>query len=163
VCTLSVDPVPLSFKSGFFRFVEDLAAIATKFNVNFPMPATLKLTREEEETFMILRALALNEPLDLERFTPTFTKSPENAMVVPQQFRDDFVLRIENENVNATLFGTHIRVGPTRILIDQAKVIQPTATINKFVKAKMGASIPIPLRPLLPVRFELVDRSALLS
>ena len=58
LCTLSVDPLPLSFKPGFFRFVEDLASIATRFNVNFPMPATLKLPRDEEETFMILRAFA---------------------------------------------------------------------------------------------------------
>ena len=156
ICTLSVDPLPLPFTSSFLKFVEDLAVIAARFGVNFPMPTTLKLTREEEETFMILRALALNEPLEVDRFTATFTKCPENAMVVPQQFRDEIVLRMEHEDVNATLFGAYIRVGPTRILIDRAKVIQFAATMKKFITARMGANIPIQLHPLVPIRFELV-------
>jgi hypothetical protein len=163
LCMLSVDPLPLSYRSGFFRFVEDLAVIAAKFNVNFPMPATLQLPRSEEEAFLILRALALNEPLELTRFTATFIKCPENATVIPQQFRDEIVLRMEHENSTATLFGTPIRLGPTRIQIDRAKVIQLSVTMKKFTKAKMGANVPIPLRPLVPVRFELVDRTALLS
>jgi hypothetical protein len=162
LCTLAVDPLPLPFKPGFFRFVEDLASISTRFNVNFPMPATLKLAREEEETFMILRALALNEPLELDRFTATLTKCPENATVVPQQFRDEIILRMEHENSTATLFGTPLRLGPMRIQIDRAKVIQMSATMKKFTKAKMGTGVPIPFRPLVPVRFELVDRTALL-
>jgi hypothetical protein len=162
LCTLVVDPLQLSFKPGFFRFVEDLAAIATKFNVNFPMPSTLKLPRDEEETFMILRAFALNEPLELTRFTASFIKCPENATVVPQQFRNEIVVRLEHENANATLFGVPIRLGPTRIQVDRAQVIQLSATMKKFTNAKMGTAVPIRLRPLVPVRFELVDYAALL-
>jgi hypothetical protein len=37
-----------------------------------------------------------------------------------------------------------------------------SATMKKFTKAKMGTGVPIPFRPLVPVRFELVDRTALL-
>lgn len=88
-------------------------------------------------------------------------KSPENATVVPEQFGCEIVLRMEHENPTAALFGTPIRLGPIRIHIDRAKVIQLAATMKKFTKAKMGASVPIPLRPLVPVRFELVDRAAL--
>jgi len=162
LCTLSVDPLPLNFKPGFFRFVEDLASIATRFNVSFPMPASLKLSNDEEQTFMILRALALNKALEINRFTTTFIKCPENAKVVPQQFRDEIVLRLEHQDSTATLFGTPIRLGPTRIQIDRAKVIQLSATMKKFTKVKMGMGVPIPLRPLVPVRFELVDRGDLL-
>jgi hypothetical protein len=79
---------------------------------------------------------------------------------VPQQFRSEIVLRLEHENSNATLFGTPIRLGPTRIQVDRAQVIQLSATMKKFTNAKMGTAVPIPLRPLVPVRFELVDRAA---
>lgn len=95
-------------------------------------------------------------------FTATFTKGPENATVIPQQFRGEIVFRMEHQNSIATLFGASIRLGPSRIQVDRAKVIQLAATMKKFTKAKMGANVPILLRPLVPVRFELVDRAALL-
>jgi hypothetical protein len=163
LCTLLVDPLELSFKPGFFRFVRDLASIAAKFKVNFPMPHSLRLPKNEEEAFLILRALALNEPLELTRFTATFTKCPENAAVISTQFGGEFLLRTEHQNSTATLFGTPVRLGPTRIQMDRAKVLQLTATMKKFAKAKMGDNIPIPFRPLVPVRFELVDRASLLQ
>jgi hypothetical protein len=67
------------------------------------------------------------------------------------------VVRLEHENANATLFGVPIRLGPTRIQVDRAQVIQLSATMKKFTNAKMGTAVPIRLRPLVPVRFELVE------
>jgi len=45
--------------------------------------------------------------------------------------------------------------------VDRAQVIQISATMKRFTNAKMGTAVPIRLRPLVPVRFELVDRAAL--
>lgn len=163
LCTLACDPLPLRFKPRFLKFVKDLSAIAAKFNANFAMPSTLTLPPDEEEAFMLLRAFALNEPLELNRFTPTLIKSPENATIVPQQFRDEIVLRLEHENSTAVLFGTTIRLGSTKIQMDRVEVLQFSNTMKRFSGAKMGEAVPIPLRPLVPVRFEIVEPKALLS
>lgn len=163
LCTLACDPLPLRFKPRFLRFVKDLSAIAARFHANFAMPFTLTLPHDEEEDFMLLKAFALNEPLELNRFTATLIKSPENATIVPQQFRDEIVLRLEHENSTAVLFGTTIRLGSTRIQMDRVEVIQFSNTMKRFSDAKMGEAVPIPLRPLVPVRFEIVEPAALLS
>ena len=126
------------------------------------MPDTLGLPEEEEEAFLILRAFARNEPVELSQFTTTFVKSSANATVIPERFRKEMMLRMEHQNSTARLFGTSIRIGPSRIQLDRAKVVQLAATMRKFREAPMGAGVTIRLRPLVPVRFELVNRSALL-
>ena len=75
-------------------------------------------------------------------------------MVVPEQFREEMALRFEHPNSVATLFGTNIQVGPTRIQIDRAEVIELSATMKRFNEAKIGTAVPFSFRPLVPVRFE---------
>jgi hypothetical protein len=163
LCTLQVEPLALSYNEGFFRFVEDLNAIATKFNSNFVLPEATAFSLDDEETFRILRAFTLSEPLDLANFTSRLIKSPENVDLVPQQFRDEMMFRMEHEGAIARLFGTQIKLGPTVIQIERAKVEGLVETLQRFAGAKMGTAVPISLRPLTPVQFLLVDRASLLS
>ena len=158
---LAVDPLALEFKESFFAFVRDLETIAQKFCVDLTLPTTY--SPDEEETFRILRALALNEPMNLKNFTTRLIKSAENAAVVPQQFREEMVFRMEHDSVKATLFGTNIDVGPTVIQIERAKVERLPETLQAFAKAKMGTAVPISLRPLSPVQFQSVKPELLLS
>ena len=51
LCTLLVNPLPAPFKPKFFQFVEDLAAIADRFQVDLRTPDTLRLSPEEREIF----------------------------------------------------------------------------------------------------------------
>ncbi len=163
LCKLQVEPLPLPFKRGFFKFVDDLAAIATTFRVNLIMPDTLEMTRDAEETLLMLRAFALGEPLELDGFRNSLIKSAENATLVPQQFSEEIAFRMEHENATAMLFGTPIRLGPTAIHVGRAEVVKFSETMQRFAKAKMGTSVPIALRPLMPVHFDLIERKALLS
>lgn len=161
--TLQVEPLPLDFKDGFFRFIEDLNAIAIKFNSNFVLPEGAAFSADDEETFGILRAFALGEPQNITRFRTTVIKSPENAELFPEQFQEEQVFRMEHEDVKARLFGTDINLGPTVIQIDHAKVEDFADTLQRFAKANMGTAVPITLRPITPVRFLLVDAASLLS
>ena len=90
-------------------------------------------------------------------------KSVQNADLVPQRFRDEMVFRMEHEAANAKLFGTQIKLGPTVIQIDRAKVEGLAETLHRFENARMGTAVPISLRPLVPVRFQAVERASLLA
>jgi hypothetical protein len=105
----------------------------------------------------------LSQPLNLTNLTSRLIKSPENANLVPQQFRDEMVVRIEHESATAKLFGTQINIGASVIQIDRARVERLPETLQRFAEAKMGTPVPISLRPLTPVNFLLVDRTSLLS
>lgn len=163
LCTLQVEPLPLPFKEAFFRFIDDLSAIATKFNSTFVLPEATGFTDDDEETFRLLRAIARNEPLDLSNLTTRLIKSAENADLVPQQFRDEMVFRMEHEAASAKLFGTQIKLGPTVIQIDRAKVEGLAETLQRFENSRIGTPVAISLRPLVPVRFQAVERTSLLS
>jgi hypothetical protein len=163
LCTLRVEPLSLSFNEPFSAFIDDLNAISTKFNSNFILPEATSLSSDDEETFRLLRAFALSEPLNLTNFKSRLIKLPENAKLVPQQFRDEMMFRLEHENATATLFGAEIKLGPTVIQIDRAMVEKLPETLQRFASAKMGSSVPISLRPLTPVNFRLVERESLLS
>lgn len=161
--TLQVEPLSLGFKEGFFKFIDDLNTITLKFNSNFVLPEATGFSADDEETFRILRALALEEPLKLSRLRTTLIKSPENVELVPQQFQEEMVFRMEHKSARARLFGTDIVLGPTVVQIDHAKVEDLAGTLQRFAKAKMGAAVLISLRPLTPVRFLLVDAASLFS
>jgi hypothetical protein len=163
LCTLQVEPLSLPFKDAFFTFVDDLNAIATKFNSNFVLPDVTGFSDDDEETFRLLRAIARDEPLDLSNFTTRLMKSVQNADLVPQRFRDEMVFRMEHEAANAKLFGTQIKLGPTVIQIDRAKVEGLAETLHRFENARMGTAVHISLRPLVPVRFQAVERASLLA
>jgi len=163
LCTLCIEPLALSFSETFFGFIDDLAAIATKFDSNFVLPEAAGFSSDDEETFRILRAFALSEPLNVTNLTARLMKSPENAGLVPQQFRGEMAFRMEHESATVTLFGTRINMGPTVIQIDRAEVERLPETLQRFAKAKVGTAVPISLRPLTPVTFLLVDPASLLK
>ena len=161
--TLRVDPLALSFTQAFFTFIDDLNAIATKFNSDFILPEATGFNSDDEKAFRILRAFVSSQPLNLTNLRSTLIKSPENAVLVAQQFRDELAFRIEHQGATAKLFGTQINLGPSVIQIERAQVERLRQTLQRFARAKMGAAVPLSLRPLTPVSFRLVDRSGLLS
>lgn len=163
LCRVCIEPLALPFKKGFFSFIDDLDAIATKFKSNFVLPDAAGFNSEDEKTFRILRAFALSEPLNLTNLTTGLVKSPENAELVPQQFRDEMSFRMEHESATAVLFGTQLNIGSCVVQIDRAKVDRLSQTLQRFAKAKMGAAVPISLRPLSPVSFLLVNPASLLA
>ena len=163
ICKLVTEPLPLSFNDWFYAFVDDLSVIATRFNCDIVLPSSEGFTSDDEETFKILRALALRQPLDIETFTIQLVKSEENAKLVQQQFRQEMVFRFEHESVKASLFGTPIDVGPTLIEMERARVEDVEDTLALFDRTELGSAVPIRIHPLTPVRFSLVERSALIS
>jgi len=163
LCVLQVKPLPFSFSATFYTFIDDLNTIAKRFNSDFILPERSSFSADDEETFRILRAFALSEPMDLTNLTCRLIKSPENAELVPQQLREETMFRMEHESATASLFGTQMSLGPTVIQVDRAKVERLPETLKVFVKAEIGSAVPISLRPLVPVRFLLVDRASLLS
>ena len=164
LCALQLDPLTLSFNEPFFTFIDDLNAIAKKFNTNFILPEENGISSDDEESFCVLRSLALSQPLNLTNFRTKLVKSPENADLFRRQFREEmFAFRIEHENPKAKLFGTQIDLGPTVIQIDRARVEGFPETVWRFKRAKMGDAVPISLQPLAPVHFLLADRASLFS
>lgn len=163
LCTMSTDPLPLSFTDKFYAFVDDLNAISTRFGCDIPLPEAEEFTSENEETFTILRALALAQPLDIETFTIYLVKSEENATMVEQQFRQEMVFRLEHESARASLFGTPIQVGPTVIQIERGIVEDVEDTLDMFKRAEIGSAVPIRIHPLTPVLLALVERGVLFS
>ena len=163
LCTMSTDPLPLSFTDKFYAFVDDLNAISTRFGCDIPLPEAEEFTSENEETLTILRALALAQPLDIETFTIRLVKSEENASMVEQQFRQEMVFRFEHESARASLFGTPIQVGPTVIQIERGIIEDLEDTLDRFKRAEIGSAVPIGIHPLTPVPLALVERGALFS
>jgi hypothetical protein len=163
LCTMSTDPLPLSFTDKFYAFVDDLNAISTRFGCDIPLPEAEEFTSENEETLTILRALALAQPLDIETFTIRLVKSEENASMVEQQFRQEMVFRFEHESARASLFGTPIQVGPTVIQIERGIIEDLEDTLDRFKRAEIGSAVPIRIHPLTPVPLALVERGALFS
>ena len=144
LCTMSTDPLPLSFTDKFYAFVGDLNAISTRFGCDIPLPEAEEFTSENEETFTILRALALAQPLDIETFTIRLFKSEENASMVEQQFRQEMVFRFEHESARASLFGNPIQVGPTVIQIERGIIEDLEDTLDRFKQAEIGSAGPDP-------------------
>jgi len=163
LCSMRSAALQLPFTEKFYEFVNDLNTIATRFSSDFVLPEGQAFSSEDEETFVILRALAFGTPLEIETFTIQLIKSEENAAIVEQQFRQELVFRLEHENVRASLFGTPIQVGATVVHIERGVVKDAEDAIERFKRAQVGASVPIPIQPLTPVKFVVVEREDLLS
>lgn len=163
LCKFRIDPLPPVLSDGTLQVVEDLNSIAAKFNKNFVLPEDDAFGPADEETFRILRAFTLGEPLELENFRSNLIKTTENSRLVSSNLSEEMAFRLEHESATATLFGTHIDLGPTIIQIDRARINDLSMTIQNFSRAEIGAAVPISLTPLTPVHFRLTDRASLLS
>jgi hypothetical protein len=163
ICTIALEPILLPFGEPFFRFITDLNTIATKFGSNIILPEIDRLTAEDREVFSILRAFALNEPLDMGKFSGTVLKSSENAESIAKMLSTEMNLRLEHESTNASLFGNQINLGATRITIERAKVNKLRETMNSFSRAKPGQSVSFSFLPLVPAKCLLIDQTDLTS
>jgi hypothetical protein len=88
----------------------------------------------------------------------SFTKSAENASNFPELIRRGGAFRIQHETIEPKpiVFGTPISTGPCAMTVDQAEFENLEVTIDAFQKAGIGDSVPIKIKPLVPVRFELL-------
>lgn len=153
---MHVPPVDLGLTASFLSFVQDLAEIAKRFNTDFVLPPPENFTAEDEEAFHLLRAFATGRPIHLSEFAMSIVKSSENAELLPSTLPEVAAFRTQHESFVASLFGTRVEVGACAVQIDKARVKDLEQTISTFRQAQIGQDVRIVLRPLVPVRYELL-------
>jgi len=159
---MNVQPIDLHLKPGFFSFVDDLMKITERFHADLVLPKPDQFTRDDEEAFFLLRAFALNQPIELKQFAFTLVKSSENAELF-LELTGFQAFRAEHEYFTAVLFGTQIKNGPCAIQMDKAEIENLARTLSKFRRARIGEGVRVVLHPLTPVKFELIGAPAALT
>jgi hypothetical protein len=148
-------PEPPGGNTRFRDFIDDLAAIEKRFNVNFNFPRD-GFSEGELRTILLLKTYMNGGTMPVEDFSIGLVKSERNQQTLPEALMKPVPIMITNENRRVTVLGAEIDTGPVGMQVDQAGVKNYEAMAETFRNAPVGATVQLAFVPLSPVRLFLL-------
>lgn len=145
-----------SEEQAYRRFVNDIALIANRFQVELRIPASI--TQEDIESILLLKAFAQGERVSLNDLSATLVKSDSNKELLPIQLatgRGVFRFAHPRNEKNLKLFGMDIETAPHTIEAE-CEINNLAGTLDAFQRASIGDGVEISFRPVSPARVALL-------